>query len=214
MADQETIYAKLIKIQHQLKAPKSEHNSFSGFDYRSAEKILEAVKPLCHSNDLALLLSDGTKETGGWHYVVATAILTDGKDSIKVTAEAREQEVKKGMDSSQITGSTSSYARKYALNGLFAIDDTKDADGQDNRAPAVTAKPKVDQTLPTNNQLKELKEVVKNLDLDDQNTPEFFQDAIGKPKPRTKEDFTKSIQFGNTILKDQEDRAKEVSENA
>lgn len=132
----EELVKKLLKIQQQLKAPKSEYNSFAGFDYRSAEKILESVKPLVHKEGLVLLLSDGTKVTGEWNYVVATAILWDGKNEIKVTAEAREQETKKGMDTAQITGAASSYARKYALSGMFAIDDTEDPDAHDNTPQA------------------------------------------------------------------------------
>ena len=119
---------ELIKIQQELKAPKNQKNSFGGYVYRSCEDILEAVKPLL--GDSLLTLSDDIVEVGGWIYVKATATFTDGTKSISVTAFARETETKKGMDASQITGSASSYARKYALNGLFLIDDTKDADVQ------------------------------------------------------------------------------------
>lgn len=119
---------KIIQVQTQLKAPKDKFNTFSNFYYRSAESILEAVKPLLRENGLLLNLSDEVIEVGGWHYTRADATVTDGKDSITVTAYAREEEVKKGMDASQISGVASSYARKYALNGLFLIDDTKDAD--------------------------------------------------------------------------------------
>lgn len=128
MSDELTLNEKLIHIQTKLKAPKNQYNSFSNFYYRSAEDILEAVKPLNAEYGLLLTLTDKPVEIGGWNYIEATATLTDGKDSIIVTAYARESEHKKGMDSSQVTGSTSSYARKYALNGLYLIDDTKDAD--------------------------------------------------------------------------------------
>lgn len=124
------IYKKLSEIQQTLKAPKGQVNKFGNYRYRSCEDILEAVKPLL--GDYALTLSDEMVEVGGRVYVKATATLTDGKDSATNTAFAREAEMKKGMDDSQITGATSSYARKYALNGLFAIDDTNDADTQDN----------------------------------------------------------------------------------
>lgn len=124
------IYKKLAEIQQTLKAPKGQVNKFGNYRYRSCEDILEAVKPLL--GDCALTLSDEMVEVGGRVYVKATATLTDGKDSATNTAFAREAEMKKGMDDSQITGATSSYARKYALNGLFAIDDTNDADTQDN----------------------------------------------------------------------------------
>jgi len=126
--------AKLSKIQQALKAPKNQFNDFGKYKYRSCEDILEAVKPLL--GDLVLTLSDEVVEVGGRVYVKATAYLTtkDG-DEIEVQAFAREPEDRKGMDSSQITGTASSYARKYALNGLFLIDDTKDADTMDNRKP-------------------------------------------------------------------------------
>ena len=125
---------KLIKIQQELKAPKSNTNSFGNYKYRSAEDILEAVKPLVHKKGLTLILSDEVENIGNANYVKATATITD-KDEHRlwVHAYAREAVVKKGMDDAQITGSASSYARKYALSGLFAIDDTKDPDGHDNR---------------------------------------------------------------------------------
>ena len=121
---------KLAAIQKDLKAPKSQVNDFAHFNYRSCEDILEAVKPLL--KDLALTLSDEIVSTGDRYYVRATAVLSDGETSIITNAFAREASEKKGMDEAQITGSASSYARKYALNGLFAIDDTKDADTRDN----------------------------------------------------------------------------------
>lgn len=123
---------KLLKIQMKLKAPKSEFNSFANFSYRSAENILESVKPLAHDLLCTVTLTDEVLNIGDANYVKATATLSDEKDSISVSAYAREEPIKKGMDSAQITGSTSSYARKYALSGLFAIDDNKDADSQDN----------------------------------------------------------------------------------
>ncbi|GGN66355.1 ERF family protein [Oceanobacillus indicireducens] len=119
---------KLIHIQKELKAPKGNWNKFSSFYYRSAEDILEAVKPLNAEQGLLLTLSDEPVLIGEWHYIKATASISDGKENHEVTAYARESEIKKGMDSSQITGTASSYARKYALNGLYLIDDTKDAD--------------------------------------------------------------------------------------
>lgn len=118
----------LIKIQAELKAPKGQYNSFGKYKYRSGEDILEAVKPLNSKYGLLLTLSDEAIDVGGWKYNKATAKLTDGIKEIIVTANARESEIKKGMDASQITGTASSYARKYALNGLYLIDDTKDAD--------------------------------------------------------------------------------------
>ena len=119
---------QLINIQKELKVPKSQRNTFGNYNYRNCEDILEAVKPLLAKYECVLTISDCIENIGSRYYVKATARLTNGKDNIEVTAYAREAETKKGMDDSQITGSTSSYARKYALNGLFAIDDTKDAD--------------------------------------------------------------------------------------
>jgi hypothetical protein len=119
---------KLIKIQKELKAPKGQFNKFGNYKYRSCEDILEAVKPLCAEEGVQLTISDEIVMIGDRYYVKATATVTDGSEAASVTAYAREEETKKGMDSSQITGATSSYARKYALNGLFCIDDTKDAD--------------------------------------------------------------------------------------
>lgn len=119
---------KLLKIQIELKAPKNQYNSFGEYRYRSCEDILEAVKPLLKDTNSVLLLSDEITEVGERIYVKATATLKDEKDSISVSAFAREVEEKKKLDGSQLTGVASSYARKYALNGLFCIDDTKDAD--------------------------------------------------------------------------------------
>lgn len=121
---------KLAAIQKELKAPKSQFNSFGNYNYRSCEDILEAVKPLL--GDISLTISDEVVNIGDRYYVKAHATIDDGDHFISAIAYAREPESKKGMDESQITGATSSYARKYALNGLFAIDDTKDADTQDN----------------------------------------------------------------------------------
>lgn len=120
---------ELIAIQSELKAPKDLYNKFGNYKYRSAESILSAVKPLLTKLGCTLTLSDDVVGIDGWKYIKATATLTNSDgDSVSVTAYAREAESKKGMDSSQVTGATSSYARKYALNGMFAIDDTKDAD--------------------------------------------------------------------------------------
>jgi hypothetical protein len=124
------IYEKLVALQNELKAPKGNYNSFGKYRYRSCEDILEAVKPLCKKYGLALTLSDDVLECGGRIYIRAKATLTDVDDGVQIsnTALARESVEKRGMDDSQITGTASSYARKYALNGLFCIDDTKDAD--------------------------------------------------------------------------------------
>lgn len=119
---------KLAEIQSLIKAPKGQFNSFGKYKYRSCEDIVEAVKPVINPLGFALIISDDIVEIGGRVYVKATATLTDGKEVYGAVGYAREEESKKGMDGSQVTGAASSYARKYALNGLFAIDDTKDSD--------------------------------------------------------------------------------------
>ena len=127
---EKTIYEKLLTVQNELKAPKDKRNNFGGYNYRSCEGILEAVKPLLQAQGLMLTIKDEVVNIGDRYYVRATVLLDDisSNGEIAVTALAREEEAKKGMDASQITGTASSYARKYALNGLFLIDDTKDAD--------------------------------------------------------------------------------------
>ena len=123
----------LIKIQSELVATKSQYNSFGKYYYRSCEDILEAVKPLLSKYGAELTISDDVVSVGDRVYVKATVSITDGKETKTVTAFAREPLDRKGQDSSQITGATSSYARKYALNGLFLIDDNKDADTDESR---------------------------------------------------------------------------------
>ena len=127
---EKTIYEKLLTVQNELKAPKDKRNNFGGYNYRSCEGILESVKPLLQAQGLMLTIKDEVVNIGDRYYVKATVLLDDisSNGEIAVTALAREEEAKKGMDASQITGTASSYARKYALNGLFLIDDTKDAD--------------------------------------------------------------------------------------
>lgn len=123
---------KIVAIQSELKAPKGQYNSFGKYNYRSCEDILEGVKPLLAKHGLVLTIQDSIDLIGDRFYVKATVTITDGKEQLSTSAYAREGLDKKGMDASQVTGATSSYARKYALNGLLAIDDTKDADTMDN----------------------------------------------------------------------------------
>ena len=123
----------LAKIQAAIKAPKGQFNTFGKYKYRSCEDIVEAVKPVINPLGFHLTISDEVILIGNRFYVKSTAILSNGTDSYSSSAFAREEEIKKGMDSSQITGAASSYARKYALNGLFAIDDTKDADSVETK---------------------------------------------------------------------------------
>ena len=130
MAEGKPIFAALMAVQAELKAPKNQHNSFGKYDYRSAEDIIEAVKPLLKDNGLFLNMSDDIVLIGDRYYVKATVKVVDvvTGESVQTSALAREAVQKKGMDESQVTGTASSYARKYALNGLFAIDDNRDAD--------------------------------------------------------------------------------------
>ena len=149
---EKTIYKKLMAVQSELKAPKGQYNKFGGYSYRSCEDILEAVKPLLSSHGLVLTIADEIKTVGDRFYVQAEARLIDADngDEIKTSAYAREALARKGMDDSQVTGSASSYARKYALNGLFCIDDNKDADTWNNspqsRSNVRNDSPKVNHT--------------------------------------------------------------------
>lgn len=131
-----SVYEKLSKVQTELKAPKGQYNSFGKYKYRSCEDILEAVKPLNAKHGVVLTVGDEVVEISNRFYVKATATFVDIESGEKIinTALAREDDAKKGMDGSQITGTASSYARKYCLNGLFCIDDTKDADTDEYRA--------------------------------------------------------------------------------
>lgn len=134
-----SIYDKLAKVQSDLKAPKNQYNSFGKYNYRSCEDILEAAKPLCIANGLLLTVSDEVIQVGDRIYIRATASVTDGEGTVHTFGMAREAEDKKGMDPAQLTGATSSYARKYALGGLFALDDTKDADATNDHGKKASA---------------------------------------------------------------------------
>lgn len=148
------LVAKLAKIQKELKAPKGQVNKFGGYKYRNCEDILEAVKPLL--GDLILRIEDDIVEVGERFYVKAEAWLYDGENSIVTRAYAREPLSKKGMDESQVTGAASSYARKYALNGLFCIDDTKDADSHDNRESGAGSKTPLSQSSSSSSVISEM----------------------------------------------------------
>lgn len=142
----------LLDIQQNLNAPKNLYNKFGGYSYRSCESILVALKPLLANHKAIIYFTERTVEQNGWHYIEATACLrAEGKEEVfKTTGYAREDESRKGMDASQITGSASSYARKYALNAMFAIDDVKDSDatnthGKEDKAPAPTSTPTMEE---------------------------------------------------------------------
>lgn len=184
---------KLVSIQQKLKAPKDEFNDFAKFKYRSAEAIVEAVKPLLHAEGLSLIITDEVVNIGSANYVKAKAIVTDGESTLHAEAYAREEVAKKGMDTAQITGSTSSYARKYALNGLFAIDDTKDADSHDNSnhtSVSPTAKVNVDQ-------IKNLFNIAKERSgLSEKDAVlEWFYDSVG-----TKLNEVKQVEYDKVIV--------------
>jgi hypothetical protein len=178
------INEKLLFIQQELKAPKGQYNSFSNFKYRSCEDILEAVKPLLLKYKCILTISDNLENIGERYYIKATAKLTDIEtgDIYENVAFAREEETKKGMDGSQITGATSSYARKYALNGLFAIDDTKDADTDEyqKQTKKVEKEPTYREQLITYCKDKELdlKEISKSYELTKESTEEDYKKAL------------------------------------
>lgn len=154
-----SFYEKLSALITELKAPKGQRNNFGKYNYRSAEDILEAVKPLANKYGLVPMLTDEIVQVGDRYYVKAKAVITDGINTEKASGFAREPESKKGMDESQITGTASSYARKYAMNGLYQIDDTKDADTDEYKQQVDSGKPK---TIDSNKS-KVLKAKVKEL---------------------------------------------------
>lgn len=156
------IYEKLSNIQCELKAPKNQYNIFGKYNYRNCEDILEAVKPLCNKHKVALMLDDEICMIGDRHYVQAEARLYDweNEEAISVRALARESAAKKGMDDAQVTGATSSYARKYALNGLFCIDDTKDTDTNESKKEQDERQKKADKE-----RLKAVEDVKKQIDI-------------------------------------------------
>ncbi|WP_407453512.1 ERF family protein [Methanobrevibacter sp.] len=147
METNKNIYEKLSLIQVELKAPKNQYNSFGKYKYRNCEDILESAKPICNKNRTTLTIHDDIVVKGERYYVEATATLFDwdSNNEITVRALAREEDSKKGMDASQVTGATSSYARKYALNGLFNIDDTKDTDTEEHQSQKKASEQQVEQ---------------------------------------------------------------------
>lgn len=155
----QTFAQKVSDVQARLNAPKSQYNSFGKYSYRNAEDILGAVKPLLKEHGMILSISDDIVMVGNRYYVKATATLSDGNFDREVTAYAREPEMKKGMDEAQVTGATSSYARKYALNGLFAIDDVKDADSYDNRSNTPSNAPQRTQAEPQDSRMAKIAEM-------------------------------------------------------
>ncbi len=189
-----TIYEKLLKIQSELKVPKNQYNKFGNYAYRSAEDILESVKPLAHKHGCVVTVGDEMIMLDNRYYIKATVSLTNVEDgtNISVQAFAREEENKKGMDGSQITGSASSYARKYALNGMFAIDDTKDADATNKHGkedkPLKKASESLIKELQTLYTIDEIKAVLAHRELKsvDELSEEDIIKAIQKRKTEQK----------------------------
>lgn len=167
------LISRLAEIQRELKAPKNQFNKFGNYKYRSCEDILEAVKPLL--NELVLTIGDEIVNVGDRYYIKATAVLTNGEQFVENSAFARESLSKKGMDDAQVSGSTSSYARKYALNGLFLIDDQKDSDslndGKEEKSP---------NKRPAYMATKKQVEVITGLIKDGHIDQEFIKKALGK----------------------------------
>lgn len=194
------IYEKLIKVQNELKAPKIQRNNFGGYNYRSCEDILEAVKPILKENGLTLFITDDIVNVGDRYYIVAIATLVDIETGEKITtqANARESEEKKGMDQSQITGTASSYARKYCLNGLFLIDDTKDADTDEYQKTTKT-EPKIEGRKINLKELGILQQTIAKYNLTDERINEILK-KYGYTK-LDEVDFENYAKIGNEMSK-------------
>lgn len=197
-----SIYETLSHIQVELKAPKNLYNSFGKYKYRNAESILEAAKPLCAKHGCTMTVSDEVILIGSRYYIKATATVQD-KDgnAASTTALAREDETKKGMDGAQITGTASSYARKYALNGLFCIDDTKDPDGDEYHNQA-TAEPQRDTNAAAARLAaraecqRAVKSYCQKNNADEADAWKLISETIGKPsKDFTAEDWKQGQQI-------------------
>ena len=186
------IREKLMKIQVELKAPKNLYNSFGKYKYRNAEGIQEAVKPFLDKHGVYLTLSDDVIEISGHTYVKAYARITDCESGeyIESTGYARESDDKKGMDSAQITGSTSSYARKYALNGLLLLDDTKDVDSEEYQAEAKKSTAKV--------QAKTSRQLLKEFCLTNKIDPKPIIQACNLKNDSPEEEWAKALEYAKT----------------
>lgn len=215
------IYEKLLNIQTELKVPKNQYNSFGKYNYRSCEDILEGLKPLLTKYKATLIIDDEIVQIGDRYYVKATATLIDiegegnlikGREYISSTAFAREDEKKTGMDLSQLTGSTSSYARKYALNGLFAIDDTKDSDAtnkhgqkkkQNTQKQADESKKDIN-SLATDKQIKAIYVLLKNKNYSEESLKNYINATYNKDSVAalTKQEASDVIQVLNEMAKE------------
>lgn len=182
-----SIYKKLTIIQNELKAPKGQYNSFGKYSYRSCEDILEALKPLLYKQELSLYIHDSIESIGDRYYIKATCVLVSGEETISISAYAREEESKKGMDGAQVTGSSSSYARKYALNGLFLIDDTKDMDTDEYKKQTESADGSTNGCL-SEKQIKRLYAVAKDCGF----SAEDIKKSIRKKNKASAKELTKA----------------------
>ena len=189
------INEKLMRIQTQIKAPKNLYNSFGKYNYRNAESICEAVKPFLEKENVSLILVDDMVAIGNRYYLKATARLLDNEnnESIEVSAFAREPEQKKGMDESQITGTASSYARKYALNGLFLLDDTKDADTDEYHNQTAYQQANENKTTVTSEQVGKLKLEMIRTGATEQYICEYYK--LNKLIDMTQEQFVNAMEM-------------------
>ena len=226
MANEMTLHEKLMHIQHELKAPKNLRNNFGGYNYRNAESILEALKPLLVKYGATVTITDMIMECGGRIYVNAIATIHDTETDQKITVEAyaREAETKKGMDDAQVTGATSSYARKYALNGLFLLDDTQDVDteayqkaersaqnapkvqgnkttpkpkAKPQEAPQAVAEPTPAGAPETDQARADLREYLKKHNIDGM----IVTQACGLNAKSTHEDFVEALAYAMNLVK-------------
>ena len=197
-----TFNQRVLNAQSELKAPKGQFNKFGKYNYRSAEDILEAVKPINLKHGLLLAVSDDIVQIGDRYYIKASATLkcVDSSESTTVTAFAREPLSKKGMDESQITGTASSYARKYALNGLYLIDDTKDADTDEHRQQQDSVKSATKTQMTTLMKLAESVAELYDLDI------EVMKDKMGIFDEMSVDDY------GNALLRLKDAREKKEKE--
>ena len=189
---------KLKRVQIELKAPKNLYNSFGKYHYRNAEGIQEALKPMEKTYEFVTILSDEIVEVGGRVYVKATATIMDAIDSISVTAYAREASDKKGMDDAQVTGATSSYARKYALNGLFLLDDTKDSDTEEYQS---AGKQTANKTAPAPTSEPDYRSMLRSLINDFKLDGGAIAQTCGLSKTSTNAEFKAAFEYAKGLVK-------------
>jgi len=195
-----SVLKKLSVIQLELKVPKNQRNSFGNYNFRSCEDIMEASKPICRKHNCLLLCTDEIIYVGERYYIKATATLydLDSNESISVTAEAREEETKKGMDASQITGSSSSYARKYALGGLLQLDDNKDADTMEYQKQQKLNSNETKEEMITEEQIKLIHVLFAKIKKSEKQIFKNFENSVAKLnvykkfKVKTSKDLTKT----------------------